>query len=112
LITAGEDKTVRVWDVEDRKQTGMLLGEIGAGEDGMIQTMAISRDGKYLIVLVWLDLAETHDAQDRETDVRVYELATGNLQARHRYPGTLQDLDFSPDGRSLAMVGNPKGPIL
>ena len=43
--------------------------------------------------------------------MRVYELATGNLQARFRYPGTLQDLDFSPDDKYLAMVGNPKQPI-
>ena len=48
------------------------------------------------------------EAEDRETDVRVFELATGNLQAGFRFPGTLQDLDFSPDGRQLAVVGNPK----
>ena len=28
MITAGEDKTIRVWDIETKRQTGMLLGEI------------------------------------------------------------------------------------
>lgn len=111
LITSGEDKTIRIWDSDARKQTGMLLGNIGSGEDGMIQAMAISRDGKYLVALIWLDPQGTHAAHDRETDVRVFELATGNLQARRRYPGTLQDLDFSPDGKYIAMVGNPNEPI-
>ncbi len=111
LITAGRDKTIRVWDIETKKQVRMLLGQIGNGDNGNIQRIALSRDGKYVIALVWLNLEGTRGDHDRETDVRVYELATGNLQARFRYPGTLQDLDFSPDDKYLAMVGNPKQPI-
>ena len=107
LITSGEDKTIRIWDVESKKQTGMLLGQIGEGEEGMIQAISMSRDGKYIVALVWMYPGGTHDPQERETDVRVYELETGNLQARFRYPGTLQDFDFSPDDNYVAAVGNP-----
>jgi WD40 repeat protein len=107
LITSGADKTIRVWDVETKKQVRVLLGQIGSGSDGSIQAITLSRDGKYVIALAWMYPAGTQDAQDRETEVRVYELATGNLQAGFRYPGTLQDLDFSPDGKYLAIVGNP-----
>jgi WD40 repeat protein len=107
LVTSGGDKTIRVWDVETRKQIGMLLGEIGAGSDGKIQAIALSRDGRYIVALAWRNPPGALDDDDRETDVRVYELATANLQAGFRYPGTLQDLDFSPDGRYLAIVGNP-----
>jgi WD40 repeat protein len=108
LITSGADKTIRIWDVEAQEQRGMLLGEIGNGEAGMIQAISLSRDGRYLVALAWMYPAGTHDPLDRETDIRVYELATGNLQARFRYPGTLQDLDFSPDDEYLVIVGNPK----
>ncbi|HMB23489.1 MAG: caspase family protein [Chloroflexota bacterium] len=110
LITAGEDKTIRLWDIKDKRQTSMLLGQVGEGEDGKIQAIAISPDGKYLAAIVWLS-AGSHDHSERDSDIRVFELATGNLQSRFRYPGTLQDLDFSSDGAYLTMVGNPKGPV-
>jgi WD40 repeat protein len=110
LITAGE-KTIRVWDVETKKQLRMLLGQVGTGANGSIQRIALSRDDKYVVALAWLNPDGTHGERDRETDVRVYELATGNLQARFRYPGTLQDLDFSPNGEYLAIVGNPRQPV-
>jgi len=108
MITSGSNKTIRVWDIENKEQVRLLLGQIGTGENGKIQRIALSRDGKYVVALAWVYPEGTQDALGRETDVRVYELATGNLQARFRYPGTLQDLDFSPDDKYLAMVGNPK----
>ena len=86
----------------------MLLGEIGAGANGSIQRIALSPDDKYVVALALLNPDGTHEEHDRETDVRVYELETGNLQARFRYPGILQDLGFSPDGKYLAMVGSPQ----
>ncbi len=114
LISKGRDKTIRIWDVETKKQIGMLLGEVGKGsEDGSVEAMTLSPDGKYLIALVWLYPAGTQTDDERETDVRVYELATGNLHTRFRYAGTLWDIDFSagPKGEYLALVGNPKKSI-
>lgn len=108
LITSGKDKTIRVWNIENKKPERLLLGQIGIGENGKIQRIALSPDGKYVVALVWLYPEQTHEAYDRETDVRVYELATGNLQSRFRYRDSIADLDISPDGKYLAMVGNPK----
>ena len=107
LITAGGDKTIRVWDIESKTQVRMLLGEIGEGSHGSIQAMALSPDAKYLVALAWMYPGGNFDAHARETDVRVFELATGNLHAGFRFAGTLQDLDFSRDGKYLAVAGNP-----
>src|SRR5574338_1079515 len=107
LITAGGDKTIRIWDIKSKKPDGMLLGQIGPGLDGILQAITLSPDGKYVVALAWRDPRQTQEESDGETDVRVYELATGNLQASFRYIGELQDLDFSPDGRYIAMTGNP-----
>ncbi len=109
LLSAG-DTTIRVWDVETKQQIRMLLGQIGDGSSGEIQRIALSRNGKYVVALAWMNPAGTDGALDRKTDVRVYELATGNLQAAFQFPGTLQDLDFSPDDKYLAIVGNPQQP--
>ena len=111
LISAGDDKTIRVWDIETKTEVRKLLGQIGSGDYGNIQAIALSPGGDYVVALVWLNPKGTHEAKDRETDVRVYELATGNLQAGFRFPGELQDLDFSPDGNYIAMVGNPKDTV-
>jgi WD40 repeat protein len=107
LITAGRDKTIRVWDIASRRADGMLLGQIGAGLDGKIQAIALSPNGKFVVVLAWRTETGSKEDPDRVTEVRVYQLATGNLQASFRYRGTLLDLDFSPDGRYLAVTGNP-----
>ncbi len=108
LITAGRDKTIRIWDIESKKADGMLLGQIGPGMDGKMQAIALSPDGSSVVALAWRSPAGSEEDLDRVTELRVYQLATGNLQASFNYPGTLYDLDFSPDGRFLAVTGNPK----
>jgi WD40 repeat protein len=111
LITSGRDKTIRIWDVQSRKADGMLLGQIGPGSDGKIQAIAISPDGKFVVALAWRTATGFKGDPARETEVRVYQLATGNLQASFLYPGTFYDVDFSPDGMYLAVTGNPKRPV-
>ena len=121
LVSAGET-TIRVWDLaspQDRsasRLTRLLLGRVnGPTDDGAIDgrtgRFAISRDGLWLVALKpWRhafagDPSAGHDA-GRVTEVQVFALATGNLHARFVWPGQLLDLDFSPDGRWLATVGN------
>ena len=45
LITAGRDKTIRIWDIN----TGTLIGEPLKGNESYIKSIAISPDGKLLI---------------------------------------------------------------
>jgi len=49
LVSAGDDKAVRVWDIEKGK-TVRIRGEIGAGHEGKIFAMALSPDGRVVAV--------------------------------------------------------------
>lgn len=108
LITAGNDKTVRVWNIESKKQEKMLLGRIGTGPRGNIQRIALHPDGKYLAVLAWMYPADSEDQQKCISELRIYDLSSGNLQQNIEFNGTLWDVDFSSDGKFILIVGSER----
>lgn len=108
LITAGNDKTVRVWNIESKKQEKMLLGRIGTGPRGNIQRIALHPDGKYLAVLAWMYPADSEDQQECISELRIYDLSSGNLQQNIEFNGTLWDVDFSSDGKFILIVGSKR----
>ena len=50
IISASDDKTIRVWDTQTGKEKRKILGSIGAGSEGMIYAIALSGDNRYLAV--------------------------------------------------------------
>ncbi len=42
IISASDDKTIRVWDSSTGREKRKILGEIGAGVEGMIYAIALS----------------------------------------------------------------------
>lgn len=46
LVTAAEDKTVRVWEIETGRLLSVLRPPIGAGKEGILNSVAISPDGE------------------------------------------------------------------
>ena len=40
LVSASDDKTIRVWDAATGKETRKILGQIGGGGEGMIFAIA------------------------------------------------------------------------
>ncbi len=50
LVSAGDDKVVRIWDLETGETVRTLRGQIGAGHEGKIYAMALSPDERWLAV--------------------------------------------------------------
>lgn len=84
LITAGEDKTVRYWDVNTGQEAKKLVFE------SRISKIVISPNGKYLGLKVDPDTIIIAGAEKGET------------LAEFKPPGPIREIVFSPNGQFLA----------
>lgn len=96
LISASDDKTIRVWDTMTKKETRKILGHIATGSEGVIYSIALSPDDKYLVAGGKLT------GNNEDGGIRIYDFKSGrllkNLKAHSR---VVSDLHFSEDGRFL-----------
>jgi RNA polymerase sigma factor (sigma-70 family) len=89
LVSAGSDNTIRLWDIDTRKELRRLSDQ----RDWTHWPMSFSPDGKYVV------------AGSMEGNVRVWEVATGKqLQPGERHKPYPMALAFSPDGATLVSV--------
>lgn len=105
VVTGSFDKTVRVWDIESGEMVREILGEIGTGSNGMIYSLALSPDDKYLATGGWFG---ENDASENIGDIRIYDFKTGKLlHVLKGHVNVIHALAFLPDGkRLLAGDGN------
>ena len=95
LISAGEDKVIRVWDWQAGKTVRTIRGQVGPGPEGNIFAMALSPNGRWLVTGGWFN-------KTQEEDIRLYDFATGKLMALLKgHTGTVDSLAFSPDSKQL-----------
>ena len=48
LVSAGDDKVIRVWDWQAGTTVRSIRGQAGAGDEGKVYAMALSPDGRWL----------------------------------------------------------------
>jgi WD40 repeat protein len=101
LVSAGEDKVVRVWDWRAAKTVRTFRGQVSLGDEGTIYAMALSPNGRWLAVGGWL---APHDRMAGESgwDIRLYDFATGELKALLKeHTSVVFGLAFSADSKLL-----------
>ena len=94
IITASDDKSIRVWDSRTGEEKQKILGEIGKGKIGMIYAIALSSNEQFLAVGV--------NMGEKRGVIRIYNYQTGTLErVIEAHNAVVLDLAFSADGKYL-----------
>jgi WD40 repeat protein len=97
LVTASDDKTARVWELQTGRLLRVLRVPIGEGNEGKLYATAISPDGNTIAVGGWTSVDGLHEC------IYLFDRESGRLVRRLTgLPLRVLQLAFSPDGALLA----------
>jgi WD40 repeat protein/uncharacterized caspase-like protein len=107
LVTASDDKTLRVWEVSTGRLLRVLRPPIGQGNEGKMYAVAISPDGNTIAGAGWSGLE-----WDRSHSIYLFDKSSGRMLKRiTELPQSIPHLSFSPDGRVLLVTFHGKSGI-
>jgi len=94
IISASDDKTIRVWSSRTGREKRKILGQIGAGNEGKIYAIALSEDERYLAVGGFMAKGGCVD-DNKVGNIRIYNYQTGKLlKVLKSHADVVNDLSF------------------
>ncbi len=109
LLSGGFDKTIQLWDVNNNYHKGELRHFTGEGSEGMIYTMALSPNSRYLAIGGWFGL---DDESEPLGDVRIFDLEQGKIvKVLKGLENAVFKIVFSTDGTKV-YAGDGAGYIM
>ncbi|HUR35887.1 MAG TPA: caspase family protein [Vicinamibacterales bacterium] len=105
LITASDDKTVRVWQMPEARLLSVLRVPMDAGHEGQLFALAVSPDGKTVAAAGW-----TGWDWEAKGSIYFFDVTTGDLVRRFNdLNETISAMAWSPDGQYLAVGLQSRG---
>ncbi len=108
LVTASDDKTVRLWELPDLRLIRTMRPPIGGGKEGKIYAVAISPDGNTVAAAGWTGME-----WEGKVSIYLFDRASGRMirpKELRELPGVINHLAYSRDGRYLvACLSGPNG---
>lgn len=106
LLSAGDDKVVRIWDVAEPARLVLARSirlQIGPGSAGRISAAALSAGEHGRGEMLAVGGIGVPDAPEHWGDITLVDFAGGNVLGQlHGHADAIASLAFSPDGRLLA----------
>ena len=97
LLTASDDKTIRVWQMPQARLLSVIRPPIDAGHEGRIFALAVSPDGHTVAAAGW-----TGWDWDGKASIYLFDTRSGKLQRRiGELPNAVSGLLWHPDGQHL-----------
>lgn len=102
VITAGYDKSIKIWNSKEGILERQIFGQVGLGSEGMIYSLSLSSDNKYLAAGGWFG---KNDGSEPVGDIRIYRYSTGEqIRLYKGHYNTIVDLEFFDNTNFLASV--------
>jgi WD40 repeat protein len=103
VVSAGDDKVIRLWDWQAGKTVRTLRGQTDQGNEGKLMAMALSPDGRWLAAGGWMDTSSA--STPCCGDIRLYDFATGEVVALLKgHTSTVIGLAFSRDSKFISSL--------
>ena len=99
IATASDDKTVRLWSLPDGKLERTIRLPIGLGNDGKLNAVALSPDGRRLAA----GGNSSAYAKLGSSGLSFVDLDSGSIRRVGSFPDVIDSIGFSPDGARVAV---------